>query len=55
MIESAKCGCDITRSSAMPVEDKEMRTTKYAVVLWGMVYDRRIRKGKRVSSASDCC
>ena len=53
MIESAKCGYDITRSSAMPVEDKEMRTTKYVAVLWGRVYDRKIRKGERVSSVSD--
>ena len=37
LIESAKCGCSITRSSGILVEDKEVRTARYAAVLWGMM------------------
>ena len=37
LIESAKCGCDFTRSLAALVEDKGMRKTRYVVVLLGMM------------------
>ena len=37
LIEFTKCRCDITHSSTMLVEDKEIRKIRYVVVLWGVM------------------
>jgi len=40
LIESAKWGCDFTRSLSALVEDKRMRTARYIAVLLGMIVTR---------------